>query len=43
MGVGLNVAKAIIRAHHGELNIGSKGRGGGAKVVIDLKKICFCK
>jgi signal transduction histidine kinase len=37
MGVGLNVAKAIVRAHHGELNISSKGREGGAKVVIDLK------
>jgi signal transduction histidine kinase len=41
MGVGLNVAKAIVRAHHGELNISSKGRDGGAKVVIDLRTNTF--
>jgi len=36
MGVGLSVARAIVRAHHGELTIESEGEGKGARVMIML-------
>ncbi|MBP9847213.1 MAG: hypothetical protein KBD43_14230 [Saprospiraceae bacterium] len=36
MGVGLHVARSIIRAHHGELTIESDGEGKGTNVTISL-------
>jgi len=36
MGIGLSVAKAIIRAHHGTFSITSCGKGKGALAVIAL-------
>ncbi len=36
MGIGLTVARAIIRAHHGELEIDSEGENKGAIVTISL-------
>ncbi|MDE2041407.1 MAG: HAMP domain-containing histidine kinase [Patescibacteria group bacterium] len=36
MGIGLSVARAIVRAHHGELDIRSDGPGTGATVTIKL-------
>ncbi len=36
MGVGLSVAKAIIKAHHGDIEIDSEGENKGAKVSIKL-------
>lgn len=36
MGVGISVAKAIIKAHHGTFNIHSEGKDKGAKVTIEL-------
>jgi len=38
MGVGLSVARAIVRAHHGELTIESEGEGKGARVIIKLPR-----
>lgn len=36
MGVGLSVSRAIVRAHHGELLIGSEGKDCGARLTIRL-------
>ncbi len=36
MGVGLSIAKAIVKAHHGELYISSEGENMGAKVIFSL-------
>jgi len=36
MGVGLSVAKAIIKAHHGTFGIESDGKDAGARVMINL-------
>ncbi|MFA6295141.1 MAG: ATP-binding protein [Candidatus Paceibacterota bacterium] len=36
MGIGLSVARAIVRAHHGELTIESEGENMGAKITIKL-------
>ncbi len=36
MGVGLSVARAIVRAHHGDIDIHSDGENMGAKVVLTL-------
>jgi signal transduction histidine kinase len=36
MGIGLSVARAIVRAHHGELTIESDGEGRGARVRIGI-------
>jgi signal transduction histidine kinase len=36
MGVGLSVARAIIRAHHGDITIASDGENRGATVSISL-------
>jgi signal transduction histidine kinase len=37
MGIGLSVARAVVRAHHGDLMIESAGENMGAKVVIRMK------
>ena len=39
MGVGVSVAKAIVRGHHGDFVIDSKGPGTGAKVEISLPMV----
>ncbi len=36
MGIGLSVARAVVRAHHGTLEIESDGEGMGARVMIRL-------
>jgi signal transduction histidine kinase len=36
MGIGLSVAKAVIRAHGGSLDIESEGKGKGAKVRVSI-------
>ncbi|MEI6304643.1 MAG: HAMP domain-containing sensor histidine kinase [Candidatus Taylorbacteria bacterium] len=36
MGIGLSVARAIVRAHKGELTIGSEGLHKGVKVVVGV-------
>ena len=36
MGIGLSVARAVLKAHHGDIVITSDGEGQGAKVVITL-------
>lgn len=36
MGVGLSVARAIVRAHHGELTIASEGKDKGARATITV-------
>ena len=37
MGIGLGVARAVVRAHHGELTIESDGEGKGARVRISMQ------
>ena len=39
MGIGLSVARAIVRAHQGDLTIESDGENMGAKVVVTLSMI----
>jgi len=36
MGIGLSVSRAIVRAHHGDINIHSDGEGKGAKVIMSI-------
>ncbi len=36
MGIGLSVARAVVRAHHGDIIISSGGEGKGAQVVMTL-------
>jgi signal transduction histidine kinase len=36
MGIGLSVARAVVRAHHGDLAIESAGENMGAKVMLKL-------
>jgi signal transduction histidine kinase len=36
MGIGLSVARAVVRAHHGDLAIESAGENTGAKVMLKL-------
>jgi signal transduction histidine kinase len=36
MGIGLSVARAIVRAHHGELMIESDGENKGARIMLKL-------
>ncbi len=36
MGIGLSVARAIVRAHHGDISITSEGENMGAQVVFTL-------
>jgi signal transduction histidine kinase len=38
MGIGLSVARAVVRAHHGDLAIESAGENMGAKVMLKLPR-----
>jgi signal transduction histidine kinase len=36
MGIGLTIARAIIKGHHGDINVSSDGEDMGAKVSINI-------